>query len=77
MLRGWLHGIAKNVGDAFVSLFLLTQMIPRSLNRSLQGWWYNNANSSSTASLVPVTQDDSDNIEITDEVAQHIEQKSL
>jgi hypothetical protein len=30
-------------------------------------------NSSSTASLVPVTQDDSDNIEITDEVAQHIE----
>jgi hypothetical protein len=31
-------------------------------------------NSSSTASLVPVTQDDSDNIEITDEVAQHIEE---
>jgi hypothetical protein len=31
-------------------------------------------NSSSTASPVPVTQDDSDNIEITDEVAQHIEE---
>jgi hypothetical protein len=31
-------------------------------------------NSSSTASLVPVTQDNSDNIEITDEVAQHIEE---
>jgi hypothetical protein len=31
-------------------------------------------NSSSTASLVPVTQDDSDNIEITDGVAQHIEE---
>jgi hypothetical protein len=24
----------------FVSLFLLTQTIPRSCNRSLQGWWY-------------------------------------
>jgi hypothetical protein len=32
-------------------------------------------NSSSTASPVPVTQDDSDNIEITDEVAQHIEDR--
>jgi hypothetical protein len=32
-------------------------------------------NSSSTASPVPVTQDNSDNIEITDEVAQHIEDR--
>jgi hypothetical protein len=32
-------------------------------------------NSSSTASPVPLTQDDSDNIEITDEVAQHIEDR--
>jgi hypothetical protein len=32
-------------------------------------------NSSSTASPVPVTQDDSDNIEITDKVAQHIEER--
>jgi hypothetical protein len=32
-------------------------------------------NSSSTASPVPATQDNSDNIEITDEVAQHIEDR--